>query len=130
MSLQRTIELYAAIHLFVIGLSHTFQPRVWVEFFIHLRQLGHTGVFVTGFMSLYFGSIIVAFHNVWSGLPLVLTILGWSQLVKALLYFVVPSVGARAMSRVSMERRNEFIAPGILFLVLAALMLYLALRGT
>jgi hypothetical protein len=102
---------------------------VWAEFFIYLQRLGHAGVFIAGFMSLYFGSIIIAFHNVWTGLPMVLTILGWAQLVKALLYFVVPNVGALSMSRVSLERRNEFVLPGILFLILSGLMFYLVLRS-
>ena len=126
--MERALEIYAAIHFFVIGLSHALQPRVWVEFFLHLRKLGHSGVFVAGFMSLLFGSIIVAFHNVWSGLPMVLTLMGWAQVTKGLLYFVFPQIGERSMSRVSYEREKEFVVPGILFIALGALMLYLVLR--
>ncbi len=126
--MERALEIYAAIHFVVIGLSHAFQPRVWVEFFLYIRKLGHAGVFVVGFMSLLFGSIIVAFHNVWSGLPMILTIMGWGQVTKGLLYFVFPPIGERAMARVSYEREKEFVVPGILFVVLGALMLYLVLR--
>lgn len=126
--MERALEIYAAIHFFVIGLSHALQPRVWVEFFLHLRKLGHTGVFVAGFMALLFGSIIVAFHNVWSGLPMVLTLMGWAQVTKGLLYFVFPQIGERSMARVSYERKNEFVVPGVLFIALGALMLYLVLR--
>jgi hypothetical protein len=31
-----------------------------------------------GFLALWFGTIIVAFHNVWSGLAMVVTLLGWA----------------------------------------------------
>jgi len=65
--------------LLVIGLSHVAQPRAWVEFFVWLRGKGHAGVFVNGFLSLGFGSFIVAFHNVWNGLPVILTLLGWGK---------------------------------------------------
>jgi len=126
--MERALEIYAAIHFFVIGLSHALQPRVWVDFFLHLRKLGHTGVFVAGFMALLFGSIIVAFHNVWSGLPMVLTLMGWAQVIKGLLYFVFPQIGERSMARVSHERAHEFVVPGILFIALGGLMLYLVLR--
>ena len=126
--MERALEIYAAIHFFVIGLSHALQPRAWVEFFLHLRQLGRSGVFVAGFMALLFGSIIVAFHNVWSGLPMVLTLMGWAQVTKGLLYFVFPQIGERSMARVSYEREKEFVVPGILFIALGALMLYLVLR--
>jgi hypothetical protein len=126
--MERALEIYAAVHFFVIGLSHTFQPRVWVDFFLYLRKLGHAGVFANAFLSLMFGSIIVAFHNVWTGLPMVLTIIGWAQVTKALLYFTVPQIGERGIARVSHERANEFVVPGILFIALGALMVYLVLR--
>jgi hypothetical protein len=122
------VEIYAAIQFFVIGLSHVVQKRVWVAFFIQLRTLGHVGVFANAFLSLIFGSIIVAFHNVWSGLPIVLTIIGWAQLTKAVLHFAAPGIAARGMARVSLERQNEFVAAGVIFLALSGLMLYLVLR--
>jgi uncharacterized membrane protein len=65
---EKAIEMYAAVNFLVIGLSHLLQPRVWVDFFTWLRSKGHAGVFVNGFLSLGFGSIIVSFHNVWTEL--------------------------------------------------------------
>ena len=67
--MERAIQIFAVVNLVVIGLSHVAQPRAWAEFFVALREKGDRGVFVVGFMSLAFGSLIVAFHNVWSGLP-------------------------------------------------------------
>ncbi|MGQ0639460.1 MAG: hypothetical protein ACT4P6_01615 [Gemmatimonadaceae bacterium] len=126
--MERALEIYAAVHFFVIGLSHALQPRVWVAFFLQLRKLGHAGVFANAFLSLLFGSIIVAFHNIWSGLPMVLTIMGWAQVTKALLYFTVPRIGERSMARVSHERAYEFVPAGVFFIILGLLMVYLVLR--
>ena len=126
--MERAIEIFAAVNFFVIGLSHTFQPRVWVEFFTWLRGKGHAGVFVNGFLSLTFGSLIVSFHNVWTGLPMILTIIGWAQIAKALVSFVQPQWGLRSLQRVSPERASEFVVGGLVFLPLSALMAYLALR--
>ena len=85
------------------------------------------GVFVNGFLSLGFGSIIVGFHNVWTGLPTILTVIGWAQVVKGLLSFVVPRWGMRGLQRVSYERAREFVIGGFFFLALSALMTYLVL---
>lgn len=70
--MEQALEVFAAIHFLIVGLSHVVQRRAWVDFFIWLRERGHAGVFVHGFLSLGFGSMILAFHNVWSGLPSVL----------------------------------------------------------
>jgi hypothetical protein len=126
---EKAIQLYAAVNFLVIGLSHLLQPRVWVDFFVWLRTKGHTGVFLNGMLSLSFGSIIVAFHNVWTGLPTILTVIGWAQVAKGLVSLVAPQLGMRSLERVSPERSGEFVAAGAVFLALAALMAYLVVRG-
>jgi hypothetical protein len=125
---ERTIELLACVHFLIIGLSHLMQPRAWVEFFVVLRAQGNVGVFANSFLSLWFGSIIVVGHNVWSGWPIILTVIGWAQLIKAGVGFVAPAVSMRGMQRVSMERAWEFQIAGAIFLVLSGAMAYLLLR--
>jgi hypothetical protein len=123
--MERAIEFLAAIQCTVIALSHIFQPRVWVEFFVWLRGKGHAGVFANGFLSLWLGSIIVAFHNVWEGLPTVLTVLGWAQVLKGTISFVLPQLPMRSLARVSPERAWQFVAGGVAFLGLSALLWYI-----
>ena len=122
--MERAIQIFAVIHLLTMGLSHILAPRTWAEFFVQLRERGKPGVFIVGFMSLGFGSLIVAFHNVWSGIPTVLTLLGWSQVVKAAIYFAFPSYGLRKLHFVSVERSRLFIFPGIVLIVLGGLIAY------
>ena len=122
--MERAIQIYAIINFAVIGISHVLQPRAWVDFFVALRERGHAGVFATAFLSLAFGSIIVAFHNVWSGLPLLLTLFGWAQVVKGLIYFTFPSFGLRRLQIPSHDRASLFVIPGLVFLVLAAVLGY------
>lgn len=127
--MERAIQIYAIINFAVIGLSHAIRPKAWVAFFVYLRERGEAGVFATAFLSLLFGSIVVAFHNVWSGIPIVLTLIGWAQVIKATLYFVFPAFGLRKLQIPSAERANLFVVPGILFLALAALLGYHVVSG-
>ena len=123
-TLERAVEVYAIIQFVVIGLSHVFQPRAWVAFFTLLREKGEAGVLASAFISLTFGSFVVAFHNVWTGVPMILTLFGWAQVVKALIYFVFPAFGLRRLQIPSNERAWIFIPPGVVFLVLAAVLGY------
>ena len=124
MSLETAVQIFAIIHLGVIGVSHIVAHRAWAEYFILLRDKGHAGVFVVAFMSLGFGSIVAAFHWVWSGIPLILTLLGWAQVLKGTLYFTRPAFGLRKMELVSLERSKMFAVPGVAFLGVAGLLLY------
>ena len=128
MTIERATEVFAVVNLAVIGVSHIAQPKVWVEFFTFLRERGHAGVFFNGMLSLAFGSILAAFHNVWTGLPMIVTLLGWAQVLKGLLSLVAPSVGLKKMMRVSMDRAWEFQAAGVVLVALAALIAWTWVR--
>jgi hypothetical protein len=116
--MERAVQIFAAVNFLVIGISHIVQPRAWVEFFFLLRDKGRAGAFLNGFLSLGVGSLIVGFHNVWSGPATVLTVMGWLWVFKALLTFAKPEIGLKGISRVSMERSKEFVMAGIFLLAL------------
>ena len=122
--MERAVTVFAVVHFMIIGVSHIAQPRTWVQFFAVLREKGQAGVFVVAFLSLWFGSIIVAFHNVWSGIPVVLTLVGWAQVLKALIYFAFPAFGLRRLESVSEERAWAFSVGGVLLVALGAVLAY------
>jgi hypothetical protein len=122
--MERGVEILAVVLLGVIGLSHIVQPRVWVDFFILLRGKGEVGAFADGFLHLQLAGIIIGFHNIWSGIPTVLTVLGWCFLIKCLIRFCLPKVALKMMGRVSVERAWECQLAGVGLLVLAAVIGY------
>jgi CDP-diglyceride synthetase len=122
--MELAIQKLAIVSFFVIGLSHIFQPRVWAKFFIDLRSKGEIGSFINAFIHFPLGALIVAFHNVWQGIPTILTLIGYGWVLKSLIYFVLPSFGLKSMSRVSLEKSWEFIIAGVLMLVIGGLVLF------
>jgi uncharacterized protein YjeT (DUF2065 family) len=125
---QTSIELFAALYFLAIGLSHILRPHAWVDFFIRLREEGPSGVFTEGFLALSFGALIVAFHNVWSGLPTVLTLIGWGQVAKGMVRFALPQLGLRLYQRVAHERAGQFRVAGMFALAVASFLFYLVFR--
>ena len=122
--MERSVEILAIVLFGVIGLSHILQPKAWAEFFILLRGKGDAGAFVDGFLNLQAAGIIIAFHNVWSGIPALLTVVGWCLLIKSLIRFCAPKVALRMMARVSVERAWAFQVAGAGLLFLAGLLRY------
>ena len=122
--MEIAIQKLAIVSLFVIGLSHIFQPRVWAQFFIDLRSKGEIGSFINAFIHFPLGVLIIAFHNVWQGIPIILTIMGYAWVLKAFIYFVFPQRGLKYMSRVSLERSWEFIVAGVVIISIGSLLLF------
>jgi hypothetical protein len=122
--MERSVEVLAIILFGVLGLSHILQPRAWVEFFILLRGKGEAGAFVDGFLNLPLAGVIIGFHNTWSGIPLVLTLVGWCLLIKSLIRFWAPKQALRMMAQVSVERSMSFQVAGAGLVGLAGLLGY------
>jgi hypothetical protein len=122
--MERSVEILAIIWFGVFGLSHLLQPKAWAEFFILLLGEREAGAFVDGFLNLPMAGMIIAFHDVWSGIPAVLTLVGWCLLIKSLIRFCAPKLALRIMARVSVERSWEIQVAGAGFLVLASLIGY------
>ena len=117
--MELAIQKLAVLNLLIMGLSHIFQHRVWAEFFIHWREKGEIGAFYTAFLHFAFGTLIMTFHNVWSGIPMVLTLAGWAWTLKGFIYLVYPKLGLRSLGRLKVERSREFIVPGAIMVVYA-----------
>ena len=127
--MEEAIRIFAAVNFLTMGLSHIFQHRVWAEFFVHLHQQGRPGAFANGFLSLFTGSLIVAFHNVWGGWPTVVTVLGWSFVVKAVIIFLLPDVGLRSLARIRTDNSQVAIVPGVLLVIIGVGLVYSVLQN-
>ncbi len=122
--MDEAIEKLAVICFFLIGVSHIFQPRVWVNFFIGIRKKGEVGAFTNAFIHFPLGALIVAFNNVWHGIPMILTVMGYGLLVKGFINFVFPKFGLKTLEQVSPKKSWQFVAAGVLLVGIALLFLY------
>lgn len=118
--MEQATQVFAAISFLVIGLSHLLQPKAWVAYFQSLASLGTSGAFVDGFICLNFGAIIVAFHNVWDGPALFLTLIGWAQVFKGLMRFLAPQLALRVFERALRRGPWIFQGGGVMALALSA----------
>ena len=98
--MAESIAFFASINFVMIGLSHIVQSNVWREFFQQLRSMGKAGAFANGLLTLLMGSLIVSFHNIWSGVPIVLTLTGWGYILKSIVIFLHPEWSLRSMKNI------------------------------
>lgn len=126
--MEQATQVFAAISFLVIGLSHLGRPQSWVDFYQALAARGSVGVFFEGFLLLTFGAFIVAFHNVWHGPALVLTLIGWAQVLKAVVRFLAPQAALRVLQRVTPERAWYFQAGGVFALLISAFLWWVRFR--
>lgn len=126
--MEQATQVFAAVAFLVIGLSHLAQSKAWVTFYQALAARGTVGAFLEGFVVLNFGTIIVAFHNVWHGPATVLTVIGWAHVLKGAGRFLAPQIGLRVIQRITQERAWQFKAGGVMALLLSGFLWWVRLR--
>ncbi len=119
----RAIEIFASINFIIMGLSHILQPKAWQEFFTFLHAKGIPGSFFNAFLALGMGSLIVAFHNVWTGVPLLLTLWGWASVVKGGLFVMVPPLGLKSLEKGIAMDTKKWAVPGVVLVALGVVLL-------
>jgi hypothetical protein len=70
------------------------------------------------------GALIVSFHDVWTGIPAVLTVVGWLWVAKGFVAFVYPPLALRSLDTVSVEKSWKFAVPGAAMVVYSGLLAY------
>jgi hypothetical protein len=126
--MELAVTKLAIICFFITGVSHIVQPRVWAQFFMDMHSRGEVGSFQNALLHFPLGVLIVSFHNLWHGLPVVLTLIGWGLVLKSFIYLVFPRHGVRMLARVSIERSWEFVVAGIFSVGVSGLLLFSLLR--
>lgn len=117
--IEEKIRILCIANFLIIGLSHILRPKAWIDFFKLLLKLNHTGAFINGFITLPVATLIISFHNVWTGIPALLTVMGWAYILKATIAFCFPAVSLRSMKRVERNNVAEFQIAGTMLMIIA-----------
>ena len=95
-SVELGIERLAAMVLTLTCLSHITAPAAWAALFERIRKSDAPGL-ASAAIHLPLGLLIVAFHTVWSGLPLIFTLIGWALLATGTLHLLFPQLAAQSL---------------------------------
>lgn len=101
-----SIQLFVAINVFIIGLSHLLQPVIWIEFFEYLHSKGNVGNIFNAMISLGMGSIILSFHFIWIWPMILVTLYGLLLTLKGLTYLVAPSIGLKSIGSINQNSKK------------------------
>ena len=123
------IERLAALSFIITGLSHIAAPRAWVRFFSNMRAAGEAAGFLNAYVHIPLGLLIVAFHPVWSGPGLLVTLLGWALTLKGTIYFVWPQLATRTLAHATEDRAWQFRVAGFVSLLLGLAIGWIALSA-
>ena len=127
--LTRGVEIFMSINFIVVGASYLLRPDVGRAYVSHLESKGSAGSLLVAFLALAIGSFIVAFHNVWGGIPTILTVYGWLALLKGTIYALFPEVALKGFATAQGMGSGLWRAAGALLAAIGVVVLQHAVRA-
>ena len=122
MDISLVLAQVLGIMFVVLALSMWFQKKYMllvVEELVRSKSF----MWIGGFMALTMGAVIVVLNNYWtSGLPLVLTVLGWLALIKGAFLLLLPDTAVSYYKKVNKEWK--FVLAGFVVLILGLLLMF------
>ncbi|MEM1390756.1 MAG: hypothetical protein AAGG45_06715 [Pseudomonadota bacterium] len=116
------VEAVLMLPLFLLGLSHLIQPRLWLDVFKDLAEKGHIGVVWRTFLfELWPAVLIVMFHQDWSWPGLLITLYGHLLMLKVTLSLLVPGLGLKSLQQAEPTGQWAFIPAGLLLIALSVI---------
>ncbi|MEM6930636.1 MAG: hypothetical protein AAF602_27120 [Myxococcota bacterium] len=126
----QAVQAFFAVPSILMGLSHILQPKLWEQYFVHLRESspGATAVITRTFvLEIWPATLVVVFHSVWSGLALVLTVYGHLLMVKCVVAMLLPERGMQSLQLADRYGPNGFRIAGVMLVGLGVLCARLSL---
>lgn len=96
--MEQAIEFAVGVVCVVIGLSCLLHRADWQAWLDGLRLKGRSESLTVGMVGLGVSALIVGFHPVWSGIPLIVTLIGVAGIIEGAVYLLFPAALPRALS--------------------------------
>ena len=122
--MEQSIELMTAICFLVMGLSMLFRTSDWQAWVKHLQAQGRSTSLVLGSINLLLGSFIVAFHWVWEGIGLIVTIFGVLFLLRSVVLLFCPGFLPKMLKKLAPRMGGLVTVSGLVITGIAVLLLY------
>lgn len=114
-------KLLGIMYVFV-GLGMLFDGKYYKKMYDSmLKELGM--VYLGGVMAAVIGFLIVTYHNVWQGWPILVSLIGWLALLKGFMLLVLPDASLE-MFKSMFKKVKSFTVIGVFALALGLVFCY------
>lgn len=122
-TMEQAVQFMAGISLLLVGLSYLLRADDWKKWLTKAEKDGRHASLVFGSINVLIGSFIVAFHHVWEGIPLILTIIGIIAVFKGAVYILFPQWLPTKLKYLSKNIKPILRVSGLILAVIGVLLL-------
>lgn len=116
MEVAKAIEVFYGVWILVLGISLLTAHQQWKKLISSWLQ-NPEQYFILAFVFMPIGLFTIMFHNIWSGLSIIVSVLGWIVTIKAITIFCFPTLIYKFIDT-SLLKRKMFLAVAVIYLLI------------
>ena len=121
--MEHAVAFMAGASYLILGPSMAFRWRDWSVWLKRLRETGRPAGLTMGMLHLAIGTFILAFHWQWTGMPMLLSLLGAKAVAEGFVYSLFPGVMVAMLKWLEPHHRLVLPLAGIICIGLAVVFL-------
>jgi len=127
--MEQAIQFTLGVSYLIIGLSCLVQVNDWISWMDKIQEDGRRTAVIMGSIALMLSAFIVGAHPIWSGLPLLITLIGVIGMIEGALYLLFPGSLPFLLSFFTQKNTILIRSLSIFSIVLGAVILYIWWEG-
>ena len=121
---MEAIEFIVGITFLFLGVSFILRQNDWIKLVEHAEAQGNRAVLFMGIFNTMAGSVILGFHFIWTGMSIIVTIIGVIFLVRGFMCLIYPSWVLKKLHRLMNHSRNNLKIASVIIILTSALVLH------
>lgn len=122
MNPTQAIEFMSALTFLMIGLSYMLRSKDWIIWMENFYKNSPQSSLVLGSSNVFIGSLILGFHWVWQGLPVIISVIAVVIIIKGMLNLLLPARTLSKMAQVYIKHELWLRMIGIVLVILSVLL--------
>lgn len=116
--MEQAVQFMMGISLAVLGLSLFFRASDWVAWMRDVQHAGREASLPIGALNLFLGSLVLGFHQIWEGWPMIVTVIAVLMTLKGILYLLMPGwISVKMKALIQSGMRPYLMVYGLIILV-------------
>ncbi|KAA1243924.1 hypothetical protein [Aquimarina sp. RZ0] len=114
MTAAKSISLFTAINLVIVGVFYMLQPKIWVALFASLYSKKYISNTIKTLITLGMDSLIFSFHLLRKWFKILITIYGMVPIIKVFIYKAFTALEISGIDKLAIKKEYMFRRVGIL----------------
>ncbi len=121
---MESVEFAVGLSLLFFSISWIFRQKDWLSLIEHVESKGNRAILLVGVINTAVGSFILGFHWIWTGMSLIVSVIGIFFLLRGFLCLTCPQWVLKKIQKVMKRGKTNLRIAGLVTIIISGAILH------